>query len=79
MTLTVRIGSMMSPSEGTRERLTTVFTNRWFIAIMIRGREDGRLDAGHLRDAPGPRACGVDRHARFHVGLLAGARARARP
>jgi hypothetical protein len=35
MTLTVRIGTMMSPSVGIWQRLTTVFTRRWFIAIMI--------------------------------------------
>jgi hypothetical protein len=35
MTLTVRIGTMMSPSVGIWQRLTTVFTNRWFIATMI--------------------------------------------
>ena len=37
-------------------------------------REDAdALDAGHLRDAPGPRAGSVDRDARLDVGLLAGA------
>ena len=35
ITLTVRIGTMMSPSAGISHRLTTVFTSRWFIAIMI--------------------------------------------
>jgi hypothetical protein len=35
MTLTVRIGTMRSPSSGALQRLTTVFTSRWFIAIMI--------------------------------------------
>ena len=35
ITLTVRIGTMMSPSAGISHRLTTVFTNRWFMAIMI--------------------------------------------
>ena len=35
MTLTVRIGTMMSPSAGMVQRLTTVFTSRWFIAIMM--------------------------------------------
>ena len=35
MTLTVRIGTMMSPSDGIVQRLMTVFTSRWFIAIMI--------------------------------------------
>src|ERR687896_146631 len=32
---TVRIGTRMSPSVGIWHRLTTVFTKRWFIAIMI--------------------------------------------
>jgi hypothetical protein len=35
ITLTVRIGTRMSPSAGIVQRLTTVFTSRWFIAIMI--------------------------------------------
>ena len=35
ITLTVRIGTMMSPSAGMTQRLITVFTSRWFIAIMI--------------------------------------------
>ena len=35
ITLTVWIGTMMSPSAGITQRLTTVFTSRWFIAIMI--------------------------------------------
>ena len=35
ITETVRIGTMMSPSLGGLQRLTHVFTNRWFIAIMI--------------------------------------------
>ena len=35
MTLTVRMGTRMSPSVGIWQRLMTVFTNRWFIAIMI--------------------------------------------
>ena len=34
-TQTVRIGTMMSPSAGILQRLTTVFTSRWFMAIMI--------------------------------------------
>jgi len=29
------MGTMMSPSEGISHRFTTVFTSRWFIAIMI--------------------------------------------
>ena len=35
ITLTVRIGTRMSPSAGIVQRLTTVFTSRWFMAIMI--------------------------------------------
>ena len=35
MTQTVRIGTRMSPSPGGSQRLTTVETSRWFIAIMI--------------------------------------------
>ena len=35
ITLTVRIGTRMSPSAGIVQRLITVFTSRWFIAIMI--------------------------------------------
>ena len=35
ITLTVRIGTMMSPSAGILQRLITVFTIRWFIAIII--------------------------------------------
>ena len=35
ITLTVRIGTRMSPSAGILQRLITVFTSRWFIAIMI--------------------------------------------
>ena len=35
ITLTVRTGTMMSPSVGIWQRLTTVFTSRWFIATMI--------------------------------------------
>jgi hypothetical protein len=35
ITETVRIGTMMSPSLGDLQRLTHVFTSRWFIAIMI--------------------------------------------
>ena len=35
ITLTVRIGTRMSPSAGITQRLITVFTSRWFIAIMI--------------------------------------------
>jgi hypothetical protein len=35
ITLTVRIGTRMSPSAGIAQRLTTVFTSRWFIAIMM--------------------------------------------
>ena len=32
---TVRIGTRMSPSAGIVQRLITVFTSRWFMAIMI--------------------------------------------
>ena len=35
ITETVRIGTRMSPSAGIVQRLITVFTSRWFIAIMI--------------------------------------------
>ena len=35
MTLTVRMGTMMSPSAGISHRLITVFTSRWFMAIMM--------------------------------------------
>ncbi len=35
ITLTVRIGTRMSPSAGSVQRLITVFTSRWFMAIMI--------------------------------------------
>ena len=35
ITDTVRIGTRMSPSAGIVQRLTTVFTSRWFMAIMI--------------------------------------------
>ena len=35
ITLTVRIGTRMSPSAGIVQRLITVFTSRWFMAIMI--------------------------------------------
>ena len=35
ITHTVRTGTMMSPSPGGSQRLTTVCTSRWFIAIMI--------------------------------------------
>ena len=35
ITRTVRIGTRMSPSAGIVQRLTTVFTRRWFMAIMI--------------------------------------------
>ena len=35
ITDTVRIGTRMSPSAGIVQRLITVFTSRWFIAIMI--------------------------------------------
>ena len=35
ITLTVRIGTRMSPSAGMVQRLITVFTSRWFMAIMM--------------------------------------------
>ncbi len=35
ITLTVRMGTMMSPSVGIWQRLMTVLTRRWFMAIMI--------------------------------------------
>ncbi len=34
MTQTVRMGTRMSPSPGCSQRLTTVETSRWFMAIM---------------------------------------------
>ena len=35
ITDTVRIGTRMSPSAGMTQRLITVLTSRWFMAIMI--------------------------------------------
>ena len=74
ITLTVRIGTMMSPSVGIWQRLITVFTSRWFIAIMIPrpGMHVDALDPGHLGDPPGPCARGADRDPRLDVDSLAG-------
>ena len=65
---------MMSPSAGNVQRLTTVLTSRWFIAIMIPlpGIRD-ILDARHRRDLAGPRARCVDREAGLISTLLAAA------
>ena len=83
ITLTVRIGTRMSPSAGIVQRLITVFTSRWFIAIMIPlpGTTPTssipamcRICAAHAPD-------GVEHEAGLDVELLAGqlvAHARAR-
>ena len=57
ITLTVRIGTRMSPSAGIVQRLITVFTSRWFIAIMIPlpGIDADALDPGHVHDLRRPR------------------------
>ena len=66
---------MMSPSVG----ICAAIDDRVHQPVVHRdhdpaAREDAdALDAGHLRDVPGPRAGGVDRDARLYVGLLAGA------
>ena len=75
ITLTVRIGTRMSPSVGIWQRLITVFTSRWFIAIMIPRPGRTRTPSMPAISAicAGPRAGGVDRDARLDVDLLAGA------
>ena len=62
ITLTVRIGTRMSPSAGIVQRLITVFTSRWFIAIMIPlpGTTPTPSIAAISRELRGPRAGGVD-------------------
>ena len=47
----------MSPSAGIVQRLITVFTSRWFIAIMIPlpGMIVDALDPGHVGDLRRPR------------------------
>ena len=74
ITLTVRIGTRMSPSAGIVQRLTTVFTSRWFMAIMIPlpGATWTPSHAGHGRHLGGPGAGGVEREGRLDVELLAG-------
>ena len=75
ITLTVRIGTRMSPSAGIVQRLITVFTSRWFIAIMIPlpGMMRDALDPGHVGDLAGPGARRVEDEARLDVDLLAAA------
>ena len=76
ITLTVRIGTRMSPSAGIVQRLTTVFTSRWFMAIMIPLPRDDvdALAAGHLGDLRRPRRPEALRtKPRLDVDLLAGA------
>ena len=63
ITLTVRIGTRMSPSAGMVQRLITVFTSRWFIAIMIPlpGTTPTPSIPAMCSDLRRPRAGGVER------------------
>ena len=74
ITLTVRIGTRMSPSAGIVQRLITVFTSRWFMAIMIPlpGTTPTPSIPAMCGDLGRPGARGVDREARLDVELLAG-------
>ena len=79
ITHTVRIGTMMSPSVGIWQRLTHVFTSRWFIAIMIPRPGSTRTPSIPAISAtvPGPRSGRVDGHASLDIDLLPGPRRRA--
>ena len=65
----------MSPSPGRSQRLTTVVTSRWFIAIMIPlpGTTVTPGQPGHVGDLARPDPAGVDHEGGLDAHLAAAA------